>query len=316
MKTPVYLFTGFLESGKTRLINESLADKNFNSGEENTLIILCEEGIEEIDPFACPKDGKNLFVEILERKEQINPDKLAALQKKHSATRVIIEYNGMWKIDDLYNSLPQEWVVYQEIMLAEAETFLNYNANMRSLVVDKLQGAQLVIFNRFSDKYEKLDYHKIARAVSRNVNIAYEYPDGKVDFDDIEDPLPFDINAPVIEIKDEDYAVWYRDLVEDLKKYNGKTVKFKGIIAKDEKRMDATSFVIGRHVMVCCADDIAYRGLACSCKTASKFKTKDWAIIKAKIAIKKHKIYASEGPVLECIEIESAMPPLQEIATF
>ena len=38
--------------------------------------------------------------------------------------------------------------------------------------------------------------------------------------------------------------------------------------------------------------------------------------IKAKIAIKKHKIYASEGPVLECIEIESAMPPLQEIATF
>ncbi|MBE6695773.1 MAG: GTPase [Ruminococcaceae bacterium] len=315
METAVYLFTGFLESGKTKLIQESLADKNFNSGEENTLIILCEEGIEEIDPFACPNDGKNLFIEVIERIEQINPDKLSALQKKHSARRIIIEYNGMWKIDDFYNAMPKDWIVYQEIMLADTTTFLNYNANMRSLVVDKLQGCEMVIFNRFSDKYEKIDYHKIARAVSRNVNIAYEYSDGNVEFDDIEDPLPFDINSPVIEIKDEDYAIWYRDLVEDFKKYEGKTVKFKGIIAKDE-RMDANSFVIGRHVMVCCADDISYRGLVCNCKGASKYKTKDWAIVKAKILIKKHKLYGSEGPVLDSVEIADATPPLQEVATF
>ena len=68
---------------------------------------------------------------------------------------------------------------------------------------------QMVIFNRFSDKYEKLDYHKIARAVSRNVNIAYEYADGTVEFDDIEDPLPFDINATVIEVKDEELKAYY-----------------------------------------------------------------------------------------------------------
>ena len=40
----VYLFTGFLESGKTTLIQETLNDPGFNTGEEKTLILLCEEG--------------------------------------------------------------------------------------------------------------------------------------------------------------------------------------------------------------------------------------------------------------------------------
>ena len=48
METAVYLFTGFLEGGKTHIIQESMADERFNTGEK-TLIILCEEGIEELD---------------------------------------------------------------------------------------------------------------------------------------------------------------------------------------------------------------------------------------------------------------------------
>ena len=314
METPVYLFTGFLEAGKTRLIQETLSDKSFKTL-ENTLVILCEEGIEEIDPFSCNDDGKNLFIEVIERKEQINPDKLAALQRKTKATRILVEYNGMWQIDDFYRAMPQNWNVYQEIMVADATTFMNYNANMRSLVVDKLQGCEMVVFNRFKEEYDKLDYHKIARAVSRNVNIAYEFEDGRIEFDDIEDPLPFDINAPIIEIKDEDYALWYRDLVEEMRKYENKTVKFKGIIAKDG-RFDASSFVIGRHVMVCCADDIAYRGMVAFHKSASKFNTRDWAVVKGKIKIKKHNLYGGEGPVLEIEEIEKSTPPVQEVATF
>ena len=42
MKIPVYIFTGFLEGGKTHIIQESMEDERFNSGEK-TLIILCEE---------------------------------------------------------------------------------------------------------------------------------------------------------------------------------------------------------------------------------------------------------------------------------
>ena len=60
MEIPVYLFTGFLESGKTKYMQETLEDKRFNEG-ERTLLLVCEEGEEEYDPstFASP----NVFVE-------------------------------------------------------------------------------------------------------------------------------------------------------------------------------------------------------------------------------------------------------------
>ena len=40
MDIPVYLFTGFLESGKTKFIQETLEDERFNAGEK-TLLLLC-----------------------------------------------------------------------------------------------------------------------------------------------------------------------------------------------------------------------------------------------------------------------------------
>ena len=40
---PMYVFTGFLESGKTKFIQETLEDPRFNSGEK-TLLLVLEEG--------------------------------------------------------------------------------------------------------------------------------------------------------------------------------------------------------------------------------------------------------------------------------
>ena len=48
MEIPVYLFLGFLESGKTRFVQESFEDPRFDTG-ERTLVLQCEEGIEELD---------------------------------------------------------------------------------------------------------------------------------------------------------------------------------------------------------------------------------------------------------------------------
>ena len=50
MATPVYLFTGFLEAGKTKFILETMNDEEFNDGKNKFLIIRCEEGEEEIYP--------------------------------------------------------------------------------------------------------------------------------------------------------------------------------------------------------------------------------------------------------------------------
>ena len=47
---PVYLFTGFLDAGKTTFIQETLEDPQFNGG-ERTLVLLCEEGEAELSPI-------------------------------------------------------------------------------------------------------------------------------------------------------------------------------------------------------------------------------------------------------------------------
>ena len=119
---------------------------------------------------------------------------------------------------------------------------------MRQLCYDKMKDAEMIVLNRTPDNINKEEIHKIIRGVTRRAAIVYDYPDGHVEYDDIEDPLPFDINAEVIEIEDNDYALWYRDLSEQMDIYDGKQVKFKGIVAKDP-RLPKNAVVIGRHIM-------------------------------------------------------------------
>lgn len=312
MDIPVYLFTGFLDSGKTKFIDETLADPRFES-KEPTLLLLCEEGEEEYD--VSKYSGGKIVIETIDEEEALTPELLDMLQKKCGATRVIVEYNGMWQLTSFYNAMPQSWIIYQEFMLMDATTAVSYNANMRSLVVDKLNDAEMVIFNRYNPSIDKMALHKIVRGISRRADIAYEFEDGSVAYDDIEDPLPFDINADVIEIADRDFAIWYRDMTEELPKYNGKTVRFKGIVAKNPD-MPKGSFVAGRHVMTCCADDITYSGIVCDWAGAETLNQRDWIILTAKIEIKKHKMYGKKGPVFTVSEVIRTSAPEQELATF
>lgn len=309
---PVYLFTGFLEGGKTHIIQESMEDKKFNSGEK-TLILQCEEGIDEFDLDRFW--GKNVYLERIEEETDVNVENLTRLAKQHKIDRVIIEYNGMWKMQTLYDNLPQGWAIYQEMMFADANTFISYNNNLRQLMVDKLLGAEMIVLNRTPAGIDKEEIHKIVRGVSRRTAITYDYPDGHVEYDDIEDPLPFDLSAPVVQIEDNDYAMFYRDLSEEMSKYAGKVLRFKGIAARDEKLGDRT-LLLGRHVMVCCADDISYSPLVCIFPSATTIKTGDWVTVTGEVRVEKHKLYRGQGPVLYVRSTEFAVKPVQEVATF
>ena len=220
---PVYAFTGFLDSCKTKFIQETLEDPRFNAG-ERTLLLVFEEGEEEYDLSTYPY--KNVYIEVLDQ-QTVSMKQLQALQKKYKAERVVAELNGMQQVGDLYMRFPESWVVAQEVMFADATTIMTYNANMRNLVMDKLVGAQMVVFNRMEKGADVMPFHKLARAANRRIDILYDYTDGTTSYDDIEDPLPFDINAPVIQVKDEDFALFYRDVSEEPEKYDGKTVCFK-----------------------------------------------------------------------------------------
>ncbi len=310
---PVYAFTGFLDSGKTKFIQETLEDPRFNAGEK-TLLLVFEEGEEEFDFSSYP--FQNVYLEVLDQ-QTVTTKQLAALQKKYKAERIVAELNGMQQVGDLYMKFPESWVVAQEVMFADSTTIMTYNANMRNLVMDKLVGAQMVVFNRLAPGADTMPFHKLARAASRRIDILYDYTDGSTQFDDLEDPLPFDIHAPVICVNDDDYALWYRDVTEEPEKYDGKTVCFKAQVAmlrRDKNGM----FAPGRFVMTCCVDDIQFCGIPCRYDRAGELESRAWVMVMAKITAEKHRLYKGDmGPVLTALRVDrDAEPAMPDVCTF
>ena len=163
------------------------------------------------------------------------------LGKEADAGRVVIEYNGMWLLQDLADALPENWLVYQCIATADGTTALTYarDNSMRSLMLDKIARSELIVFNRaeaVNNDDARQELHKLVRQASRKCDIAYEFKDGSVAYDDIPDPLPFDINADPIDIPDDDFGIWYMDCQDEPQKYTGKTVQFSGTGLPDQPR--------------------------------------------------------------------------------
>ena len=309
---PVYSFTGFLDSGKTSFIQDTLKDPRFNAG-ERTLLLICEEGEAEYDISQYPY--KNVYPVVLEDPDDVTPDFLSSLQKKYKPERIVLENNGMQLVGDFYRKMPENWGIAQEVMFADSTTILQYNQNMRSLVVDKLQGCEMVVFNRVAVGSDTMPLHKLARALNRRVDIVYDFTDGSTVFDEREDPLPFDMDAPVIRIEDNDYALFYRDITETPKKYDGKTVCFLAQVARLKKDRDGM-FAPGRFVMTCCEADITFMGIPCRYAYAGTLASRSWVKVTAEVAVKYHSLYKGVGPILTATAVEPAAAPAQEVTTF
>ena len=319
---PVYLFVGQLESGKTKFIQETMEDPQFDSGDK-TLLLVCEEGEEEYDPDRFAFGG--VHVAQLEDKSELTRENLAALEQKSGCGRVIIEYNGMWLVQDLYDALPDNWLIYQCLATADGSTLKTYAGDnaMRALLLDKLRGSELLVVNRaehLNDDESRQLVHKLVRQASRRCDIAYEFADGSVAYDDIPDPLPFDVNAEVIDIPAEFFGVWYMDCMDDPNKYDGKTVKFLAQVCQTP-RAGKNSFVPGRFAMTCCIQDIQFVGFPCKYDGYKALEQRSWITLTAKVNVKYHPIYqgqtpAATGPVLTALAVEPAEAPRDDVVMF
>ena len=315
MDIPVFLFTGFLDGGKTTFIQSLLMDKEFNKG-QTILVLQCEEGEEELDLSKLPGNTR-VFIESIDEEDALSEELLLRLQKKYKPTRIMVEYNGMWMLDSLFEALPENWAIAGETLFLDSTTFLSYNTNMRQLVFNKLRTAELVLFNRVTEQTDKMALHKIVRAVSRQCDIAYSYEDGRTEYDEIIDPLPFDINAPVIVVEDKDYALFYQDLIEDFKKYHGKTVEMNLLVAtRGRGRMPKDTFVAGRQMIMCCANDVQFAAFAFRYDKVGELKHAQWYRIRATIEVRFSAVYGKKGPVFKVDSIASTQEPQEPVATF
>ena len=319
---PVYLFVGQLESGKTKFIQETMEDPQFDSGDK-TLLLVCEDGEIEYDPSRFAFGG--VHVAQIEDKSELTQENLAALAEKSGCGRVLVEYNGMWLLQDLYDAMPDNWVVFQCLATADGTTIKTYAGDnaMRALLLDKLRASELLVVNRaeaVNDDESRQLIHKLVRQASRRCDIAYEFKDGSVGYDDIPDPLPFDINAPVVEIPAEFFGVWYMDCMDEMEKYDGKPVKFLAQVCQTN-RAGKGCFVPGRFAMTCCVQDIQFVGFPCKYDDYKNLEQRSWITLTAKVNVKYHPIYkgqtaGSTGPVLTALAIEPAEKPLDDVVMF
>lgn len=318
MDIPVYLINGFLESGKTSFIKTTLEDPEFIN-KERILLLVCEEGMEEYDVESYAK--KNIFVSVIDDIDDFNFDNLTKISDTYKPDKVIIELNGVWKMEDFLEvDTPQKWVTVQIITLVNAETFDNYINNMRSMIMEHLKYSDTIIFNRCNASTDKMLIRRTIKPVNRKAQIIYESENGIDTGDEGEDELPFDYNQNSITIEDDDYGLFYLDILDNPKRYDGKEICFKAQYYRDPK-MPKDTFVPGRFAMQCCANDIGFIGIISRIPSSLKefFEThrdKDWIYVKAKVRVEFKREYRGKGPVLYVTELSDSVRADDDIVYF
>ena len=303
MDIPVYLFAGFLDGGKTTFINGILED-GF-ARETPTLLLCCEEGTEEYNPKALD----NVTVVTVEEEKDLTRAFLKKCEKQHRPAQILVEFNGMWSLQKLYQeTLPNNWVLYQIMTMVDANTFDSYARNLGQLMMEKITNADMIVFNRCDEALRASLRQRNLRMVNRQANIYLENLDGTSEDYADDTVCPFDL-------PDDDFGVWYVDVMEHPERYSGKVIHAKTVVCHLPQYPNEV--ILGRFAMTCCEADITFLGLVAADDDFAAFENRSWADVTGVIRVEPHKAYeGKDGPVLHVTAVSPADKPKQEVLTF
>ncbi len=315
---PVFIVNGFLESGKTSLINETLFDPEFNDGGTN-LVIVCEEGEVEFDAVALKKVHTDVLT--LEGPEEFTEHLLNSCKKEYNPDRVFIEYNGTWNMTNVLNmDYPKGWFIAQILTVVDNTTFENYWNNMRGVMGEQLKYSDTIIFNRCDANTDKIKLRRTVKPLNRKAQLMYEALPG-VELAEQEEAPIFDLSQNPIEIPEDDYGMWYMDAMDNPDRYKGRDVHFKALVYKDKKSKKGT-FIPGRMAMACCANDMAFVGFICNIKPEMEPlvqfdpKKRSWVDVVATVSYGYRAEYDGEGPILTAKSLEPTSPAVNDVVYF
>ena len=309
---PIYLITGFLESGKTSFLRDVLMGGDFDDGQRG-LLILCEEGEEEYDEKALAQ--MNISMITVDEEEEFNPEFLKTCEKHYRPKRIFIEMNGMWDCKWLFGSqMPYSMDVAQIITVVDGSTFPVYLNNMRSILSNLFLNTEMVVFNRCSQDDPLPAYRRGIKVANQKAEVIFEDEEGEID-DIFQDEMPFDLDAPIVEILPEDYGIWFVDAMDHPETYAGKTLRFKGRVLKP-RGMGSKFFVPGRTAMTCCADDTTFLGYVCKSEDTPGLRPGQWVEVTAKAAVENRMEYQGEGIVLYAESVQPCEPLEEEMVYF
>jgi len=308
MIKPVYVFSGFLDSGKTQAIKETLYNPRFNEG-ESTLIIALEQGdVIYDDKFLKITNSQVVYLDSV---KDLTIDKQKQLDRKYDPERIFIELNGMEDDNLLYDTgFIRNWELAQTLTTIDATTFNLYMTNMRQFLYNHVVNAEVVILNR-SDNADKRYLRNNLKSINQYIELIYEDRNGNVS-NKIEDEL-FDVSKD-LDISDIDYGLWFMDAVDNPMKYDQKNlslkVKYAGKIDDYEDVL-----IMGRKAMVCCAQDITDIALPCMGIKESQIDKNKYYTLKGKGVC----IENEEGIKMCALKVDSfleAEPPAEDLVTF
>ena len=301
-ETPVFLINGFMDAGKTAFILYTVKDEYFQT-EGTTLLIVTEEGTVKYDPEELGKYRTELIK--IKKKDEFTKDALELLKKRFRPERVIIELNGMWDPLAAITELPDKWVVYQQITLMDGSTMDLYLRNMKALMGPMLKGTELLIVNRCDGKTpdELLDWkRKLRPMLPSKSDVVMENKFGEIPLETLPEELPYDVEAPVIDIAPEYYGTWFFDANDNPMRYDKKTVSFGAYIMRDP-RLPKGYFVPGRMAMTCCEADMQFLGYLAHYDGISAYRDHDFVKVTARVDVKEMPEYEGPGPVLEVLSL-------------
>lgn len=291
-QVPTFVINGFLEAGKTTFIrNAIIGDPKLKK--ETILVICCEEGEIEYEPLP-----KNVIIHMLEEKEELEEDLFIKLNEKYNPSYVLIEYNGVWGMQSLYNTkLPSSWTLVDQMTIIDATTFESYFNNMKSIFADMLRSSTVVILKRCTRDDDFKFYRDSIRPCALQADIMYMSDEEGVMDIMLEDELPYSLESDEIVLTDETFVIWYIDMLDNIERYMGKTVEFTALVAKPPY-FRPNVFHAGNMIMTCCEDDMQFFGFVCEYDKANELTEGGYVRVRAQVGFDFTPEYEEEGPVL------------------
>ena len=279
INTGVYIFAGFLESGKTTALQGVLLRNADVINKENKSLIICtEDGEEEYDSNQLKE--LNTSVVMMEDEDGFDLDYLEKIQEEYTPSTVYIEFNGMWDLKKfLQNPMPVGWIVMNVFTLVDATTFDIYLTNMRQVIMNPISVSDVILFNRCTENTKKGEIRRPIKILNPNGQLYFSRMDGSID-DGMEDFLVPQEDG-IVHVEEDIFCSWFVDCIENPDKYYGKRVAFKAMVTSG-KGLSDNQFYVGRLAAICCQADAQFIGFIAEADE-NKPKDKEWIEMEATV---------------------------------
>ncbi|MCR4745123.1 MAG: hypothetical protein K5894_07820 [Lachnospiraceae bacterium] len=271
----VFIFAGFLESGKTTALQGMLINKR-EIIDGKALIISTEDGVEEYSK----EELKKLDLELLEVEDEdaFTLEYLKDIDKRYSPDTVCIEFNGIWDLKTFINrELPDDWYFATIFSFVDARTYDIYLQNMRQTLMNPLSVSDVIMFNRCEEDFHRENVRRALKILNSRAEVFFTGKDGSIT--NVTDEILIPEKNGILEVDSSLFCQWFVDCVENTDKYYGKRVRFTALVSRG-RGLKSDQIYVGRYAAVCCAEDAQFIGFIAQ-KNDEEIKDGDWIEIEA-----------------------------------